>query len=485
MSDLNLNINNVSNDSDNSINEIMPNLENKIMKYDVNNTQESVTKDKQESVTKDEQESVKESEQESEDDEKTDNEEEIKKGIVGLNNMGNTCYLNSVIQVLSNLDDFRKYLFDGNFVSSLKPELDESLFYRTYQIIMHLWKTKSRDLTPKSFRNKFVEKQKLFLGYEQQDSHEAMQFLLDNLHEEIAQSIDLNMDIKDELKEFFKICDSYYMNEMKDKNILKIIDENSDKALEYFALKYYTTLSKNYSEIADMFQSIVCNLTKCPNCNHMKFNFDNIFMLSLSFPELDDEKIKESDLFKKMFNEKVEEFKEKTSDTELITKFCLNEIKNKNVFRLSNLIDNFFKAEQQDERNMWDCEGCEQKVKALQQTKIYKSPKYLILHLKRFQHIVHNGKVNIFKVGNLVGYDEKINIKQQMIKNSDNNTTYKLVGGINHIGRYEGGHFTSFSKNNDKWYNFNDDRVNEINCKDIPISPNAYMLIYKLEEETI
>lgn len=147
-----------------------------------------------------------------------------------------------------------------------------------------------------------------------------------------------------------------------------------------------------------------------------------------------------------MFEEKVEEFKDKTSDKELITKFCINEIKNKNVFRLSDLIDNFFKAEQQDEQNMWECEGCEQKVKALQQTKIYKSPKYLILHLKRFQHIVHNGNVNIFKVGNLVGYDEKINIKQQMIKSSDNNTIYKLVGGINHIGRYEGGHFTSFSK---------------------------------------
>jgi ubiquitin carboxyl-terminal hydrolase 2/21 len=415
----------------------------------------------------------------------SDDEESSKNGIVGLNNMGNTCYLNSVLQVLSNLDEFRKYLFDGSFVSSLKGDLDDSLFYRTYQIINHLWKTNSSSLTPKSFKNKFVEKRESLLGYQQQDSHEAMQFLLDNLHEEITQSIDLDMEIKPDLVEFFKLCDSYYSEENekveKDKKVLKIIDENFDKAIDYFALKYYKNLSKNYSEIADMFQSIVCNLTKCPNCNHMKFNFDNIFMLSLSFPELDDEKIKESPIFKKLYDEKVEELKEKTSDAEIITKFCLNEIKNKNIFRLSDLIDNFFKAEQQDEKNMWHCDGCEQKVQALQQTKIYKNPKYIILHLKRFQHIVQNGNVNIFKVGNIVGYEEKLNIRHLMIKNSDN-CNYSLVGGINHMGRYEGGHFTNFSKNNNKWYNYNDDKVNEIECSGIPISPHAYMLVYKLDE---
>ena len=130
-----------------------------------------------------------------------------------------------------------------------KGDLDDSLFYRTYQIINHLWKTSSNQLTPRSFKNKFVEKRESLLGYQQQDSHEAMQFLLDNLHEEITQSIDLDMEIKPELVEFFKLCDSYYSEENekkvdKDKNVLKIIDENFDKAIDYFALKYYKNLSK-------------------------------------------------------------------------------------------------------------------------------------------------------------------------------------------------------------------------------------------------
>jgi ubiquitin C-terminal hydrolase len=49
------------------------------------------------------------------------------------------------------------------------------------------------------------------------------------------------------------------------------------------------------------------------------------------------------------------------------------------------------------------------------------------------------------------------------------------------MGEYSGGHFTAFASNNNKWYNFNDSHVNHINIPetDIPLSPNAYMLIYR------
>jgi len=224
-----------------------------------------------------------------------DSEEELpKKGLVGLNNQGNTCYLNSVIQTLSNLDYFRNYLFEGNFIQSLKPELDDSLFYQTYRIIKHLWETTSNDLTPKSFRKKFIEKENQFMGYNQQDSQEAMQFIIDNLHEEIAQSIEINSEIKPEYEAFFKLCDNYYENQAKidvnnknnetsnDKSILKLIDANPTMALDYFALKFYKELSKKYSEISELFQSIVCELNKCPDCNHISYRFQQNFMIQLA-----------------------------------------------------------------------------------------------------------------------------------------------------------------------------------------------------------
>ena len=41
------------------------------------------------------------------------------RGLSGLDNIGNTCYMNSVLQCLSNCDLFRDYLFNATFVKTL------------------------------------------------------------------------------------------------------------------------------------------------------------------------------------------------------------------------------------------------------------------------------------------------------------------------------------------------------------------------------
>lgn len=404
-------------------------------------------------------------------------EEKSKLGVVGLNNMGNTCYLNAVIQILSNLDDFRKFIISGEFIGKLRGELDDSLFYQVHRIIKSLWETTADSLTPTSLRKKFVEKQKLFMGFEQHDSHEALQFMIDNLHEEIQNEINLNITLPDDLKEFFDFCDKYYNNEAKDPAMLKLIDENKDKALDYFAMRYYKNLAKKYSQISDFFQSITCNLTKCPDCNHVNFDFENNYMLSLSFPDLEDDVIKKMDEYKKMFDEKKEELKEKINDDEMISKLCLNDIRNKFIFKLSDILNTLQRVEQLDEKNLWHCDGCNKKVQAIKQCKIFKNPKYLIIHLKRFKHITHNGNTFVVKVKNLVAYENEIDIQPLMIRGNDH-TKYVLKGGVNHLGEVDGGHYTCFAKNNNKWYNYNDNRVNEIDCS-VPITQHAYMLIYE------
>jgi ubiquitin C-terminal hydrolase len=391
------------------------------------------------------------------------------------------------------------------------------------------------------------------------------------------------------------MCDNFYSDENKEKSkdTIQIIKENNEKVLDYFAMNYYSQLSKKYSEVADMFQSIVSNLNKCPNCNYVTYRFDNLFMLSLDFPELDtkiiesdifkkmfsekekevrekiddkdlinkicmnemrtkhnlklhellnfpelNDKIKESTIFKELFEEKVEKLKDKIDDKEIIAKFCMNEIKNKhffklseilsfpelddiiknselfkqivtdkmieleknisnketitqhclneikskNVYKLSELLDYFQRVEHLNDENLYTCPGCNEKVKAEKQIKVYKNPKYLILHIKRFNWINVNGNQFAQKINNRVDYDEIININNLMIKNSEN-TTYQLIGGINHLGNYQGGHYTCFAKNNNKWYDYNDDKVNEIKCEGVPNSPFAFMLIYELKSE--
>jgi len=323
------------------------------------------------------------------------------------------------------------------------------------------------------------------MGFEQRDSHEAVQFLLDILHEEIAQPIDIEVTVEPELGEFFKICDQFYNTEgKKDKSLLKIIDSNNEKTLDYFAMKYYDKLSKSYSEISDIFESITCNLLKCPDCNHMRYNFDKHYIMSLSLPEVDDEKIKKLDAYTTMVAEKTEELKHRTDDVEIISKLCLNELRNKYIYKLDDLLENYQKPEELDKDNLWECENCEKKVHGLKQIKLYKNPKYLFIHFKRFKHLTINGNTIIVKLKNLIGYNEFIDIGDLMIK-AGSNTKYQIMGGINHMGEYSHGHFTCFAKNNNKWYNYNDDTVNELHCSGIPLTQNAYMLIYKRVDEEI
>jgi ubiquitin C-terminal hydrolase len=419
-------------------------------------------------------------------DEKDDKKEEDvpNNGITGLNNMGNTCYLNSVLQIVSHVDGFRNFLFKGEFTEHLKGELEDSLFYQTYRIIKHLWDTSEKHLSPKSFKKKFVEKQTQFMGFEQQDSHEAMHFLLDHLHEEIARPVNLNINLPPELNEYFDFCDKYYqMFELDkdakiDKGVLKILDSKLEDTIDYFGMKYYHKLAKKYSVIADLFQSITSSVIKCPDCSHVSVNFDNTYMIEIEIPELKDEEIIDSEIYKKLYEQKKEELKEKKIADDLISKFCLNELKHKQIYKLSDLLMNFQKQEILDNDNLWNCEICEKKVNGIKQTKIFKNPEYLIIHFKRFKHVTINEETRIIKIKNLITYEKFLEIKPLMVKNT-NGTKYELLGGINHMGEYQFGHFTNFAKNGDKWYNFNDDSVSDINCTGIPLTPNAYMLVYK------
>jgi ubiquitin C-terminal hydrolase len=118
-----------------------------------------------------------------------------------------------------------------------------------------------------------------------------------------------------------------------------------------------------------------------------------------------------------------------------------------------------------DENNLWNCNNCSKKVRAIAQPKLFKTPKYLIIHFKRFKHVVQNDNTFIVKLKNLIKYEKVINVQNLMIKETPN-TKYELISGINHMGEYNGGHFTSFAYNNSKWLNYNDGRVNDININE-------------------
>ena len=145
------------------------------------------------------------------------------------------------------------------------------------------------------------------------------------------------------------------------------------------------------------------------------------------------------------------------------------------TFNLIDLLENFSTLEKLTEDNKWYCPKCKEHQLAQKKMVIFTCPEILIIHLKRFK--------NNSKIGNLVnfpieGLDMGKYIKYNEIETNDN--IYDLFAVANHFGGLHGGHYIAYCKNyiENKWYEFNDSRVSDIDENNI-VSSSAYVLFYK------
>ena len=112
-------------------------------------------------------------------------------GRTGLKNLGNSCYMNSIVQSLSFNSHLTSYFFSGNFAKHVNPKnkfgsggmVVREWFYLNYL----LWSQQYAYLVPQRFKYIVGQLQQTYLGTQQQDAHEFLIFLLDSLHEDLNQ----------------------------------------------------------------------------------------------------------------------------------------------------------------------------------------------------------------------------------------------------------------------------------------------------------
>ncbi|KAF9587086.1 hypothetical protein IFM89_039694 [Coptis chinensis] len=186
---------------------------------------------------------------------------EDKGGLAGLQNLGNTCFMNSAIQCLVHTPPLVEYFLDdySEEINKQNPiGMQGQLAISFGDLLRNLWSPGRAPIAPRGFKAKLARFAPQFSGYNQHDSHELLAFLLDGLHEDL--------------------------NRVKSKPYIEMKDANERPDEEVANECWEIHQARNDSVIVDVCQGQYKSTLVCPVCSKVSVTFDPFMYLSLPLP---------------------------------------------------------------------------------------------------------------------------------------------------------------------------------------------------------
>jgi len=338
-------------------------------------------------------------------------------GLVGLRNLGNTCFMNSILQCLCKTKLLREYFFKKQYQNELNEDHAPTkgrLAKAFGQLVQDMWSKKEEEyITPSQLKAEVQKYAVRFSGYHQQDAQEFLRFFIEGVHDDL--------------------------NSVKRKPTYSSVDDNSIKDCKKSEIYWERYLSREKSMIQDLFVGQLKSTLTCTICDHRSVTYDPFWDLSLPIPS-------------------------RTKTEEVNITRCFQ------AFTQEEILDG-------DEKPT--CEKCKKRRKCTKRFQIEIFPKILVIHLKRFSGTRYRTKLDT-KVSfpfelNLSEFAANSGDKRKQ------SPTYSLYGVSNHMGGTHGGHYTAYCKHPDtgRWHGYNDSRVNEISSSKL-VSSSAYVLFFEL-----
>ena len=182
----------------------------------------------------------------------------------GLRNLGNSCYMNSILQCMFNTTHLAEYILSNNYRRDINRK--NTMGYggkvaESFAVLLKaIWTGQFRYLIPSDMKQIAGSINDNFGGYTQEDSHEFLLFLLDGLHE------DMN-----------KISNCKYESEPDN-------DGQSDVQAAKMAWEYHK--KRNESIIVELFTGQYKATLTCSYCQKTSRKFDAFRFLTLSLPSV-------------------------------------------------------------------------------------------------------------------------------------------------------------------------------------------------------
>ncbi|XP_076438634.1 ubiquitin carboxyl-terminal hydrolase 2-like [Babylonia areolata] len=341
-------------------------------------------------------------------------------GKIGLRNLGNTCFMNSVLQCLSNTRPLLEWCLNNDYTADINTttsSMKGGLVKAFASLMKSLWRESSPEsyVSPNTFKTQIQKFAPRFMGYSQQDSQEFLRYLLEGIHEDVNR-------IKVKPKP-----SSLDYNRLDKKN-------DRDKAKEY----WNAYLTRDSSHIVDIFVGQLKSELKFVDCGHRSVTFDPFWDLSLPIPK-------------------------SGSDQSL-----------DNCLRL------FMKEEELEAEERPMCAKCKMRRSCTKSFSIQRFPRILVFHLKRFSQERYGRKLNSLVDFPVKGLDLSDYSSEGGQKVTYDLYAVSNHSGSVHSGHYTAMCRNPYTG---EWHTFNDTRVSGARCNQA-VSSEAYLLFYELTSPT-
>ncbi|KAL3234614.1 Ubiquitin carboxyl-terminal hydrolase 4 [Nakaseomyces bracarensis] len=359
--------------------------------------------------------------------------------MVGLENMGNSCYINCIIQCILATHELLQIFLNGNYAKHINKDSklgSKGVLSNNFaKLVKTMYEEglsakhgkKSQPVKTLHFKMACGSINSLFKDSSQQDCLEFCQFLLDGLHEDLNQC-----GANPPLKELSPAAEK-----MRENLSLRIAS----------GIEWERYLTTDFSIIVDLFQGQYASQLRCKVCSRTSTTYQAFSVLSVPVPS---------------------------------GKSC----------SLLDCFLEFTKIENLEVEEEWFCPDCQKKQPSTKKLTITRLPKNLIIHLKRFDNMLN--KNNIF-----VRYPAELDLTPFWANDFDGKLPpgitdeiptrgqippfkYQLYAAACHFGSLYGGHYTSYVNKGSAngWIYFDDTVHRQVRFKNEFISPSAYVLFY-------